>query len=472
MTLRSYKSKYMAARGMSVAILAGAGALAGARPALADNGPTTENGACMQEVFTSEVGGGTLNCTANDVAISAATSVSPATCVAGTTFDLTATFQTVVTANSRYDVGFWFNTEGGASARGDGSSDQCSLSALQPPPPANGPVLNLDGDACGDLNSGTYSLTFTIEDVLCEAAPGTNVLRLPNCTSWHNKVGTVCDPNTDEFEFFPDTKSKCVCDDNFTVPVVVVPVELLVVKRVTPTTFVEPGGIATYTVEITNTSGTTTVNVDSIDDDLYGDLLDPTNPLVTDNTCLALDGDPIGPNGTVTCTFKALVDGDPGDVVTDTVLACVTQVGVPEPICGDASASVTITDEFVPPTLIKTALSTANCSMQVDATYQVVVQNNSTKDSLTVNTLTDNRFGNITAPHAAGGGFEQVVSTTCTVPRSVPIGGSTTCSFVGRIVSNQCDFSHVNTVTGGVTDSDNVQSTPSGSATVTVSTTP
>ncbi|MCY1013136.1 hypothetical protein OV079_47935 [Nannocystis pusilla] len=183
----------------------------------------------------------------------------------------------------------------------------------------------------------------------------------------------------------------------------VVPVELLVVKRVTPTTFVEPGGIATYTVEITNTSGTTTVNVDSIDDDLYGDLLDPTNPLVTDNTCLALDGDPIGPNGTVTCTFKALVDGNPGDVVTDTVLACVTQVGVPEPICGDASASVTITDEFVPPTLIKTALSTANCSMQVDATYQVVVQNNSTKDSLTVNTLTDNRFGNITAPHAAGG---------------------------------------------------------------------
>ncbi|MCY1013135.1 hypothetical protein OV079_47930 [Nannocystis pusilla] len=71
-------------------------------------------------------------------------------------------------------------------------------------------MLNLDGDACGDLNSGTYSLTFTIEDVLCEAAPGTNVLRLPNCTSWHNKVGTVCDPNTDEFEF-SRTPSRSAC---------------------------------------------------------------------------------------------------------------------------------------------------------------------------------------------------------------------------------------------------------------------
>jgi len=463
MTLRRYKSKHMVARGMSVAILTGAGALVGASPALADNGPTTENGACMQEVFTSEVGGGKLNCTANDVAISSATSVSPATCIAGFPFDLTATFQTVVTANSRYDVGFWFNTEGGASARGDGSTDECSLSALQPPPPTNGSVLNLDGDACGDLNSDSYLLTFTIEDVLCEAAPGTNLLRLPNCTSWHNKAGTVCDPNTDEFEFFPDTKSKCVCDDNFTVPVVVVPAELLVVKRVTPTEFVEPGGIATYTVEITNQSGTATVNIDSIDDDLYGDLLDPANALVTDNTCLNLDGDPIGPNGTLACTFKALVDGDPGDVVTDTVLACVTQAGVPNPICGEASASVTITDEFVAPTLLK---SVQSCTM--DVTYQVVVQNNSTKDTLTVNTLTDDRFGNITAFHGPSPGIEQVVSTTCTVPRNVAVSGSTTCSFVGRIPSDTCAFSHTNTVTGGVTDSDGVGSSPSDSASITV----
>ncbi|PCC72701.1 hypothetical protein SAMN02745121_01817 [Nannocystis exedens] len=464
MKLRSCKSKHMVARGMSMAVLAGAGTLLGARPAFAvDNGPTTQPAACMQEVFTSEVGGGTLNCTANDVRISSATSVSPATCVAGTEFNLEATFQTVVTANSRYDVGFWFNTEGGDSARGDGSTDECSLSALEPPPPPNGSVLDLDGDACGDLNSGTYSFTFTLQNVLCEAAQGTNLLRLPNCTSWHNKAGTVCDPNTDEFEFFPDTKSKCVCDDNFTVPVVVVPASLLVVKRVTPTEFVEPGGIATYTVEITNGSNTAPVTIDSIDDDPYGDLLDPANTDVTDNTCLALDGEPLGPGATASCTFKALVDGDPGDVVTDTVEACVTQVGVPNPICNSASASVTITDEFVPPTLLK---SVQSCTM--DVTYQVVVQNNSTKDTLTVNTLSDDRFGNITAPHGPSPGIEQVVSTDCTVPRNVAVSGSTTCSFVGRIPSDTCSFSHTNTVTGGVTDSDNVPSTPSDSATITV----
>ena len=38
-------------------------------------------------------GSNLLNCTANDVRLSKATSVSPTSCIVGTTFDLTATFQ-------------------------------------------------------------------------------------------------------------------------------------------------------------------------------------------------------------------------------------------------------------------------------------------------------------------------------------------------------------------------------------------
>jgi hypothetical protein len=37
--------------------------------------------------------------------------------VRGTTFDLTATFETVVTANARYDAGFFFRIDGGSNAR-------------------------------------------------------------------------------------------------------------------------------------------------------------------------------------------------------------------------------------------------------------------------------------------------------------------------------------------------------------------
>ena len=60
-----------------------------------------------------------------------------------------------MTANARYDAGFFFRTDGGASARGDGTNavGECSLSALEPRTPANPPTLNLDGDSCGDLNA-------------------------------------------------------------------------------------------------------------------------------------------------------------------------------------------------------------------------------------------------------------------------------------------------------------------------------
>jgi hypothetical protein len=70
----------------------------------------------------------------------------------------------------------------------------------------------------------------------------------------------------------------------------------------------------------------------------------------------------------------------------------------------------TYTDVRENPVLTKTALATA---CQVDVTYQVVVTNSSAQDALTLNSLSDDKFGVITSAHAAGGGFEQVVSTTC-----------------------------------------------------------
>src|SRR5215468_5469654 len=83
------------------------GLLVGAQPASAvDSGPTQSGEICMQKVFGTPVtSANALNCTANDIKISKAISVSPSTCIAGTTFDLTATFEVDVTANSRYDAG-------------------------------------------------------------------------------------------------------------------------------------------------------------------------------------------------------------------------------------------------------------------------------------------------------------------------------------------------------------------------------
>src|SRR4029453_11099202 len=88
------------------------------------------------------------------------------------------------------------------------AAGSCSLSALAIPPPPNPPSLNLDADTCGDLNAGTYSLSFTIPNVLCQDSDGDGFLNLPNCTSWHSNQGTTCSI-TDAFTFRPATKSKC-----------------------------------------------------------------------------------------------------------------------------------------------------------------------------------------------------------------------------------------------------------------------
>ena len=86
-------------------------------------------------------------------------------------------------------------------------------------------------------------------------------------------------------------------------------------------------------------------------------------------------------------------------------------------------------------------------------------------DTLTVNTLTDDKFGNIT--QVAG----NVISTGCSTPQDIAKGANYTCSFVGRITDADCSIAHTDIVTGGISDDDGLNYTPSDSATVNVNTT-
>ena len=259
----------------------------GAHPAIAvDNGPTQTGEICMQKVFGTPVtNSNRLNCTANDIRISGVAKdaqgnplVNPSSCIEGSEFTLEATFEVNVTASSRYDGGFFFRIDGTGTARGDGTSatGECSLSALDRSIP---PALNLDGDTCGDLNSGVHRVTFTIPGVECTGVadpnnPGQKILRLPNCTSWHNNAATACNINI-AGDFDPDTKSKCVCDDNFTVPVIVETASLTVVKDASPSTVSESGGTVTYSVQVTNEAEHVSVELTTLTDDIYGNIAIP-----------------------------------------------------------------------------------------------------------------------------------------------------------------------------------------------------
>ena len=449
--------------GVRVTALAAATMLGGATFA-ADNGPTQVGNICMQKVFGTPVSSSNrVNCSANDIRLSRAISVSPSTCVRGTTFDLTATFETIVTANARYDAGFFFRIDGGSNARGDGTSatGKCSLSALRNPPPTNPPSLNLDNDTAGDLNAGTYNVTFTIPGVVCQDTDNDRTLNLPNCTSWHSNQGTVSNI-ADAFTFKPDTKSKCVCDDTFEVPVTVEDATISVDKTASPTQINEPGGQVTFTVKVTNTSTTESIIIASIIDNPYGNK--GTGATSADNTCPGLIGQTLAPQASASCYFKDDVWGNADDVKTDTVTVSATQPSTGSTLSDDDPADVTLLDVSNTPTVDKSVTATSNCSM--DAAYTVVVNNASEVDKLTLNSLNDDKFGSLTSVHG------NVVETTCSVPQTIDFNNNYTCTFKGRITGDNCEITHKNVVTADVTDDDNKNSKPTDDATVVLTTTP
>jgi len=317
---------------MMLGVFALAAGLAGPRIASAG---TIEGNFCMQRTY----GGPTvtssnkLNCTANDIAIAQAISASPESCTAGEFFDLTATFEVNVNANERFDAGFYFRTDGGANARGP--AGECSLTTLDLPPGTGEPWSNRDGDFCGDFKTaGTVQVTIDIGQVLCTDTDGDHFLNLPNCTSWHSNQGTLCATET---QAIPETKSKCKCDDTFQVPVIVEQPTGAVVKKAT-------SAVVTYEVQVKNNSNTRSVTIESLEDDLYGDITTVQGEVLTTN-CDDLIDDVVAAKGTsAACQFTVSYPdpGTEGDL-TDTVTAGIKATTSPfEEVDVTGSATVNI----------------------------------------------------------------------------------------------------------------------------------
>jgi hypothetical protein len=160
-----------------------------------------------------------------------------------------------------------------------------------------------DGDSQPflDLPPGvTYAFTETVpagwvlSDVICSGQTETIVT--------YGKVGV-------SLTLAPSEQITCTFQDG-ALPVI----EL--VKTVKPDTVQEPGGRVTYKVAITNKSlAGQPLTLTALTDDPYGDLTYGANPAISETTCaLAI----IQPGDTYQCSFKALVEGEPGDVITDT----------------------------------------------------------------------------------------------------------------------------------------------------------
>ncbi|AVR89703.1 hypothetical protein Tharo_2821 [Thauera aromatica K172] len=434
----------------------------------------------MQDVWKAHGNSQNLTCTANDVTLSSAGNIcvhvtqggpqdtnndgcqdpnpqGQFTCVANQLFTFTADFTMPLTAQARYDLGLYLATDGGGS---DGAlTGSCEANVVTE---ANSPTfINNDAglDICGDIDADhTPQVIRETVTVMCADTNNDSKVNLPWCTSWRQPgANEVCDSATytaaATFDAFPGSPSKCNCGD-LNIDIFLETASITVVKDAVTPTVSEAGGEVTYSVAVTNHAQVSSVTLDSLEDDLYGDITKktPDNPLISDTNCTlatipAESNDPGGQNP-YTCQFTVAVASgvhDAGDTITDVVEACGSDDFGHSNLCDDDPADVTVLDASSPPSLTKTA--TATQTVAVDVQFSVGVSNTSSFDTLTLTSLTDDRFGDITTVQG------NVLSTTCTVPQVIVPSGSYPCSFVGRISATGL---HTNVVTGAATDDDGV----------------
>ena len=221
----------------------------------------------------------------------------------------------------------------------------------------------------------------------------------------------------------------------------------------------EPGDDVTFDVTVTNTSAET-LTIDSLVDDVFGDLLDVANPDVSANSCVSLPTT-MAAGAAFACSFEAFVAGDAsGPDHTDTVT--VTGHDDEGDVARDeASATVSFDDVLPAASITKTTSAASVTEPGGTVTFTVTVENLSV-EPLTVDALWDDVFGDV-----LDAGNTDVAANTCpTLPSSLAAGATATCSFQAALTGRYGDPDHVDTVTVTADDEDGNDIEESDSATV------
>ncbi len=237
--------------------------------------------------------------------------------------------------------------------------------------------------------------------------------------------------------------------DDATVTITDVSAAIQVTKTANPTSLPEPGGNATFAVEIKNLSAVDSVTISSLTDDIYGDL-DGKGTCDVPQT--------IAPGGSYSCSFTGAVSGNAGSSHTDVVTASGTDDDG-NPVSDQDDAVVTITNVASSIQVTKTATPTSLPEPGGTATFDVKVENTSAVDSVTISSLTDDIYGNLDG------------EGTCDVPQTLAPGASYDCSFTGA-VSGNAGSSHTDVVTASGTDDDGNPVSGDDDATVTITNVP
>lgn len=185
----------------------------------------------------------------------------------------------------------------------------------------------------------------------------------------------------------------------------------------------EPGADVTFSVSVTNNSvSTDPVTVDTLVDDIYLDITS-TGGEIKSTTCAVPQEIP--PGGTYSCSFVAFVGDNYQDSETDTVTASGTD-DEESPVSDSDSAMVTVTDVPSDISLDKTVSPETVDEPGGSVTYSYKVTNTSTVDTVFIDTLIDDKLGDLDG------------KGTCDVTPDVELapGGTYSCTVTTNVTGN------------------------------------
>lgn len=427
---------------------------------------------CMDDLFP-----GHLNCTANDVAISGV-AIDPATgndwitikddgcAYPGDTVDFDAVFEVFTNSVERFDIGVFFATDGdvGESPPDGALTGACTVATLPTDDPdALGPLFGLDldealgqpGDLCGDINKGNNPMfvPVSLTGVQCADFDNDGFLNLPNCVSWRQKgANDMCTVSTDAY---PGAPSKCRCDEGFNVPIVVPPAKLLLDKSASVASLDE--GVPTevvFNMKVTNPGidPSNSVALKNLKDDIFGDLTNSSNALISSTTCNSLKTRVLKADGSdqYACSFKAMIVGDSGTPHKN--IAEVDGMDMRgNTLKDDDDAVITFNDKLPVIAVTKTANPTKRPEPGGSFEFTVTVKNNSNmSDPVTIDELMDDIHGDITQVQGT------ITATNCVTGQALDPGQTYTCKFSIDFLGKPGD-SETDTVTAKATDDEGNQ---------------
>jgi len=320
--------------------------------------------------------GSSLNCTANDVAITQiainrnGSNPIGAGCTGGTTVTLDLNVTVQFNKPDRYDIGIFLSEDGKSpkDLAAQGGAQTCSVSVLPlggvtglipnpfaaSPPTVRTAFLNVNNNVCGDggsssipraayaadtgTSTGTGTATFVITGVQvpCQAsASGSNKLGIPFVVSWEtNDKGSCTGPG----DVRPSAPSKCNAPGgNFG------DVDVVALPQITKTnaiSSVSPGDTTTYTITVSNTTGqpiassvfrdpaVTNLSVSSVSCSAQGGATCPGGLTVANMQGPGLTLSNLPAAGSLVFTVKATVTGNPPEGSNLVNSASVTVAGV------------------------------------------------------------------------------------------------------------------------------------------------